>query len=303
MDPFRRLVRLSHMDTFQDEAKLERFRRAVGRIEIDREPQDTRCLDGNTEVRRAQVLTARERVVATASSSPGRPVVAGIAASVLHGSLWFDPEFRIELLHDLKGSSRHGIGRMTHRYQLASSEYMELDGLLVTTPIRTAFDIGRVTPEWRGLGYLDALHRATAFSIPALVRYVEAHPGWRHIRQLRAIAPLIDGKAESPPESWLRLLMIRGDLPAPETQIVIPDDKGYEFARADLGYREQKIGIEYDGDEYHSTEAQRAHDEWRDTKLRNLGWKVIRVDARRYFDDPCGILVEIEKALHARGAY
>ncbi|GED98727.1 hypothetical protein nbrc107697_27660 [Gordonia crocea] len=173
----------------------------------------------------------------------------------------------------------------------------------MTSPVRTAFDVGRIPPEWRGLGYLDALHRATGFSVPALMRYIERHRGWRHIRQLRAIAPLVNGSAESPPESWVRLLMIRGDLPSPDVQIQVQDESGQIIARIDLGYRAVKIGIEYDGEEFHSGRMQRERDARRDERLESLGWKMIRIDAERMREEPWLILAEIETALRARGYY
>jgi hypothetical protein len=226
-----------------------------------------------------------------------------MAASILHGSQWFDAEFRIPLLRAPTGSGLHCEGRIAHRFELLPGDTCEIDGVLVTTPVRTAFDIGRVTPEWRGLGNLDALHRATGFSREELVRYIEVHKGWRHIRQLRAIAPLIDGRAESPPESWVRLLIIRGDLPTPDLQIPVVDDTGIVVARADLGYESLKVDIEYDGEEFHSSPSQREKDMARDALLEKLGWKTIRIDRDRLRDDPGGILAEIEAAIHARGGY
>ncbi|WP_228460900.1 DUF559 domain-containing protein [Gordonia crocea] len=135
------------------------------------------------------------------------------------------------------------------------------------------------------------------------MRYIERHRGWRHIRQLRAIAPLVNGSAESPPESWVRLLMIRGDLPSPDVQIQVQDESGQIIARIDLGYRAVKIGIEYDGEEFHSGRMQRERDARRDERLESLGWKMIRIDAERMREEPWLILAEIETALRARGYY
>ena len=180
-----------------------------------------------------------------------------MAASIVHGTRWFDPGFQIPLFRAPTGSGIHCEGRIAHRFELQPEDICAIDGVLVTTPVRTAFDIGRMTPDWRGLGNLDALHRATGFSRDELVKSIENHKGWRHIRQLRALAPLIDGRAESPPESWVRLLIIRGDLPTPDLQIPVIDDTGAIVARADLGYAELKIDIEYDGEEFHSSPTQR----------------------------------------------
>ncbi|MFT3900978.1 MAG: hypothetical protein QM728_12145 [Gordonia sp. (in: high G+C Gram-positive bacteria)] len=275
----------------------------VARIRVGDLRSGKRYIDGTTAVGRAELLSARERILATAQNAHGRPVVTGISASILHGTKWFDPHFDVELLHDLAGSTWKGAGRTVRRYQLAPSDVTDIDGVLVTSRVRTAFDVGRIPPAWRGLGNLDALHRAAPFSFLALIKYIDEHRGWRYIRQLRAIAPLVDGAAESPPESWLRLLLIQSGLPLPELQIVVVDETGYGFARVDMGYRGPKIAIEYDGEEFHSSEEQQDCDARRDAKLAALGWATVHVDAERLFDRPWTILTEVEQLLHERGAY
>ena len=97
--------------------------------------------------------------------------------------------------------------------------------------------------------------------------------------------------------------MFRGGPPTPELQIEVADESGHVFARADIGYREEKVDIEYDGEEFHGLPWQRARDARRDAKLKALGWKVIRVDAERLRERPWTILTEIETALHRRRAY
>ncbi len=287
------------MSGFNEDIRRDHFKQKT-----DREfPDGFRLIDGTTPVARSELLSARERILATVTRAGGTPVVGGIAASILHNSRWFDHDFRIDLLRPPSGSNKQCSGRAPHRFALAESDVTQVDGVLVTTAIRTAFDVGRIRPAWRGLGHLDALHRATRFSLPAFYRYIEGHAGWRHIRQLRALAPLVNGDSESPPESGLRLLLIRGDLPTPDVQIEVYDECNVVFARMDLGYRTPKIGIEYDSDDFHSEPWERERDALRDTRLRKLGWHLIHVDSRRMRDDPCGILIEIEEALKRRGAY
>ena len=287
------------MNAYDEQARSHHFHSKMDRPSL----AGFRRIDGGTPVSRSELLSARQRIVATTAQAGGRPVVGGIAASIVHGNPWFDPDFAVELLRVQSGSGKHGDGRTAHRFILEPSDVVNIDGVLVTTPVRTAFDVGRITPAWRGLGHLDALHRATGFPLPRLIRYIERHPRWRHIRQLRAIAPLIDGAAESPPESWLRLLIYRGELPSPETQIEVLDEHGHVFARIDMGYRDAKVGIEYDGEDFHSQPWQRDRDTARDARLEALGWTVIRVNAERLREEPWRILVEIERALRSRGVY
>ena len=80
-----------------------------------------------------------------------------------------------------------------------------------------------------------------------LLAEVAAHNALRGVRQARQLIPLADGRAECRQESQLRLILIDGGLPPPEPQIWVADRYGIPLYRLDLGYRERRIGIEYDG--------------------------------------------------------
>ena len=94
----------------------------------------------------------------------------------------------------------------------------------------------------------------------------------------------MDGGAESPQETRTRLLLVRSGLLKPETQIVVLDRFGYPFARIDMGYREWKVGIEFDGAQHWTDPAQRTADIDRYAELAALGWLIVRVssDLLRY---------------------
>ena len=55
----------------------------------------------------------------------------------------------------------------------------------------------------------------------------------------------MDGGARSPKETWLRLVLIDGGLPAPRTQIRVTD--GIREAFIDTGYDEPMVGLGYEG--------------------------------------------------------
>jgi hypothetical protein len=167
------------------------------------------------------LLSARERVVATASRARGESVVAGVAASILHGSPWFDAEFKIELLHPISGASRHGAGWITHRFQVAPTDIMEVDGILVTTPVRTAFDVGRITPDCVVSATSTLCTARQSSRSPTCAGTSSGMPaGATSVSSGRSLHSL----TERQPESWLRLLMFRGGLPTPELQIEVADE-------------------------------------------------------------------------------
>jgi len=58
---------------------------------------------------------------------------------------------------------------------------------------------------------------------------------------------MAEPKTESAMESVLRVLLVKSGLPRPEAQAEIRDRYGHLLGRIDLFYREQRLGIEYDG--------------------------------------------------------
>ncbi|MBJ7290005.1 hypothetical protein [Williamsia sp.] len=234
-------------------------------------------------------------------AGPGA-VVAGVSAAILHGVTYVDHDPDIELIRDLNGQGRRFDSvRITRTDQLDPADVTMIDGLAVTNPVRTAYDLGRRTPDWRALGRLDDLARHTDLDLRQLWAYTRDHPRTKGIRQLRELSALVDPKAESPGESWLRLLMIRHGLPRPESQIIITDHNGREIARFDLGYRRYKIGIDYDGVDFHTSPTDRAHDMRRDMRTRDLGWEPLRVTGERMSADPHGVTDRIAEELAIRG--
>jgi very-short-patch-repair endonuclease len=97
------------------------------------------------------------------------------------------------------------------------------------------------------------------------------------VRQLRELLPFVDAGAESLKESWLRLALIDGGLPTPETQIPILDEDGETFAFVDMGWRAIKLAVEYDGDQHRTSRPQYVKDLRRLPKIEKRGWEVIRV--------------------------
>jgi len=99
--------------------------------------------------------------------------------------------------------------------RLGEDEVTEIGDLPVTTPARTAFDLGRHLKRSAALARLDALVRAAPFRIEEVEALLQLYGPARGVRQLRDLMPLVDADAESPKESWLRLLLVDGGLPAP----------------------------------------------------------------------------------------
>jgi very-short-patch-repair endonuclease len=158
-------------------------------------------------------------------------------------------------------------------------------GVRVTTPLRTALDLGRLTRRDHAIGALDALLRLGRFEHADLLGSVERFRGQRGVVQLRELAPIADGRAESPGESVLRLRWLDSALPRPDLQVEVREH-GLLRARLDLAVPELRFAVEYDGWDWHSSKEQRAHDRQRRTWLEAHGWTVLVITRREVYDEP-----------------
>lgn len=206
-------------------------------------------------------------------------VVCDRHAGWLHGAtMVLHPNEHLELLPisvfrpSGNGRLRNGITNSGER-NLAVEDVVELHGLRVTTPLRTAWDLGRVRFTEPAISGLDAMLRLGVFSRAELVAGIERFRRMRWITTLRVMAPLADGRAESPGESVLRLRWIECQLPTPIPQYEVLR-RGQFVARLDLANPEIGFAAEYDGDEWHSSPEQQEHDRARRSEVADEGWLV-----------------------------
>jgi hypothetical protein len=168
---------------------------------------------------------------------------------------------------------------------LLPEDVQVVHGVRVTTPLRTALDLGRLARRDHALSALDALLRLERFEKAELLASVERFRRQRGVVQLRELAPLADARAESPGESVLRLRWLDAHLPAPEPQVEVREN-GLLRARLDLGIPELRFAAEYDGWDWHSSKEQRRHDRERRTWLRERGWTIVVLTSREVYDEP-----------------
>lgn len=221
-------------------------------------------------------------------------MLAGLAAASLHGANWIDDDEPVELIW----RNQHApAGIITRNEGLTTSERSRRAGLPVTTPVRTAFDLARQLPVREAVARLDALMRATSFSIEDVLLLAKRHPGARGLQRLPEALSLVDAGAASPKETWLRLLLVGAGLPAPETQL--PVVRNYRtVALLDMGWERFKVAVEYDGDQHRTSRRQYVRDIRRLQTLAECGWTVLRVIAE---DRPDAVIGRVREALRRRG--
>ncbi len=223
-----------------------------------------------------------------------RGVVAGFAAAALHGSRWVDDRLVVQLIHD---NRRNPPGIQTHRDRIDDDEIVLVAGMPVTSPARTALDLGCWYPTMSAVAGIDALARATQFDAAELELLASRYPGRRGVARARQAIELFDAGAQSPKESWLRVVLMQAGLPRPHTQIPVCDEFGTTFAYLDMGWEEVKVAVEYDGDQHRSDRRQYSWDVRRSETLQRLGWIVIRVLAG---DRPAEVVGRVRAALARR---
>lgn len=223
-----------------------------------------------------------------------RAVIAGLGAAALHGSKWIDHAIAVDLYH----GNRHRLpGLITRAEVLSSEQICLLSGIPVTTPERTALDLACWHPLSDAVAEIDALARATDVPMVAVRLLAEQQRGRRGITGARRAIELVDAGAQSPKESWLRVLLIQAGLPTPQTQIPIHDEFGNAIAYLDMGWPDLKIAVEYDGDHHRTRRSQYSYDIRRLEMLQRRGWIVIRVTAE---DSPPDVLRRVRDALARR---
>jgi hypothetical protein len=156
-------------------------------------------------------------------------------------------------------------GVVSGERMLLPEDIEEIHGLLVTSKLRTAHDLGRLLWRHDALWVLD---QALALGVDfEELQDVRRYKGYRRVTQLRYLVPMADPRSESQPEAALRVHWYEAGLPKPELQFWVYDDRGVGIFRLDLALPELRFAAEYDGVEFHSSDEDSKYDDDRRTWL------------------------------------
>jgi very-short-patch-repair endonuclease len=225
--------------------------------------------------------------------------VAGISAAAIHGAKWIDPRLPAELN---QASQHKTTGIVLRNDTLMANEIEVTRGIPVTTPARTAFDLGRRNGRTLAVIRVDASLQATALDVTDVGTLIGRHRGTRGIVQLREVVRLADTGAESPQETRTRLLLTDAGLRPHQTQINVCNRFDEHVRRIDMGWPQWKVGVEYDGEQHWSDPSVRARDIDQQAELEALSWRIIRVSAEILRYRPHTIIARTRAALRAAGA-
>jgi hypothetical protein len=196
-----------------------------------------------------------------------------------------------------------------HVGQFFADEIVDLNGALITSRARTWLDCSRkmsieeltvVADHLLRIPRPDFEGRAEPHATcEDLADMIDRHKGTPGIRKARLALDLARVGSDSAPETRLRLAL--GDAGLPEPQLNVPTELGAGVVRQpDLGYPEQKVAVEYDG-EGHSDAAQIVRDIAREEDFGRAGWLLVRISKRHMENDGRAAVAKVRAALLGRG--
>jgi very-short-patch-repair endonuclease len=181
---------------------------------------------------------------------------------------------------------------------------MIVDGIPVTTPARTLFDLGGCY----GTGMVElalenALRRGlvTLPELEATIRRLSrrGRPGGPILRQLVEARTGRRRATESEMETRLLRAIRAAGLPEPVVQYEVWAG-GQFIGRVDFAYPDALVAIEYDSDEHHSGRRARRRDRARRHELIAAGWLPIDIGPAELRRGATGAFAAIAEALRSR---
>ncbi len=247
----------------------------------------------------AGIESARAR--AFAPRMPERGFYMGTTAATLLG-LPLPPRLRHdERLHiGVKAGARRveaaGIAR--HHIHISGSDLTTTNELPVTSAARTFCDLGNLLrlAELVAVGDRILWRRDPLATSRELWEALDRYVSRRGVRTIRAAIPLLTSRADSAPESEIRVSIIEFGLPLPQVNRAVSDRRGRLIATPDLSWPRHRIALEYEGDHHRTDRDQWQHDLERFSSLQEAGWIVLRATAAD-LRDPRGLLQRLARLL------
>jgi hypothetical protein len=241
------------------------------------------------EVWRAYLATGPDRQVAVSHET----------AAAIHRFTNF-PHGRIVLTTRHGDHHWHGLADMRQSTDLRPEHVQQRDGLPVTTPVRTLFDLAAVSGRERLAIAVEEAHITKQCDIEVLIALYEElrRPGKHGMKKLGIILGE-RGPGYVPPASALERLLLKalklGGLPKPQLQVRFPWRPQLD-ARVDALYPKERIILEADGRRWHSRIDQMANDRRRDRDALNHGYRPYRFVYEELKRNPQMVIETIREA-------
>ncbi len=238
------------------------------------------------------------RVAALRLAMPAGAVIAGRTAAWLHG-VWQPRPGRVvplELARSVRAPALMTKGLSARRLVLRGSpdlsrpltglsgldhDVEQRDGIRVTSPTRTCFDLMRERALVEAVVVADAFAAADPpLPLPFLDAYCADRRRWPNVRLARQAVDLARSGVRSPGESRLRMVLVLSGLPDPLVNVPVMragTDEVLGVPDLIMLGRRRMVGVEYDG-AYHDEADQPALDRRRANRLSVGSLPILRYD-------------------------
>ena len=220
------------------------------------------------------------------------------AASLL--GLGYFAAYPIEMVTTGRDKKAQGITIHVTR-RLPGVDVTKVDGLAVTTVLRTLADLGAVVAPIQVEDCLDEALRRRLTTIHQLNRHLDRMAGSGR-RGAGVLRKLLQERGpgfiptDSQFETRLFRILKKAQLPVPAKQVEVIEDGAF-LGRVDFAYPDARLAIEADSYAYHSQRRDWEADKHRRTLLVSHGWRVLETTWRGMVADPQELITNVARAL------
>jgi very-short-patch-repair endonuclease len=223
-------------------------------------------------------------------------------------------------LHEIRGTARAKIdvtvkGRSHRKHAgvdvhrsttLIAADVTVVHGIPCTTVARTILDLAQVIkgrPLERALDQAQILGLLDLTALLDQIKRNKARPAAKRLQAVLEQHYIGSTPTWSELEEAFLAACRRAKLPTPEVNALIdPHDSDPTAIRVDFVWREQRVIVETDGHQTHSTRQAFEEDRLRDQRLAVAGWVVIRITWRQLTQRPSEVTDRIARLLSRQRA-
>jgi Transcriptional regulator, AbiEi antitoxin/Protein of unknown function (DUF559) len=227
-----------------------------------------------------------------------RGVVTSDSAALIHGWAMAHTPVGHSITVPRNRRDRSGSAVRMYRCDLPPDACVEIQGVAVTSPLRTVLDCARTLPLAQAVAITDSALRS-GLDLGELRSSAASTIGPGAVK-VRRVAALADPRAGSVLESLLRVLLVLAGLPPSHTQFVVRDAEGRLVAVVDFGYELQRLLVEADGFAFHRERQDYRSDRRKANAFLIGGWMLLRFSWEDVMGSPDYVVETVRAALGLR---
>lgn len=228
-------------------------------------------------------------------------VISGVTAAMLHGCRSIESP-AVHVLLPYKRQVRCRSGLVVHHGGFFADDVILLDGIRTLPLDRVTADLLCTAAPQDALALGDEVLRLAGDTFEVIRKQIgdrlRRRQDPRGTVRAAGLLDLLSPRAESPAESWMRMMLIERGFPIPEVNWPILGVDGLEIYRLDMAWPTLRIALEYNG--YAAHAGREVEDEQRVEELRRRGWIVVTATSAD-LADPGRVRRDLRAAFARRG--